>query len=143
MTGLAVTFADPERLQIDYFDAVLENRPESYAPATVDPRFPASPLTGDATHLQVELELGGAGDYPVTERAQVRFTVYAAPGQRDNVKDAAGLVLALFASQPGGADVAGVTILIGRSDVVTDPATRNLMVWFLGRVDLKAHPLAS
>lgn len=146
MTKPLVTFADPESHQIDMLKAAFAPRSEAYKPTgagSVSTAFPTAALTGNATHVQVELEVGGADDYPVTERAQVRYTCYAAPGKRTNVKDLASLTQALVYAQPGDADVAGAFIRIGRSDVVTDPATKNLMVWFLARVNLKASILAS
>jgi len=138
-----VTFADPEAAQIDYLTAAYAGRSEAYKPGTISPNFPAAALTGNATHVQVELELGNADDYPITERAQVRFTCYAAPGKRTNVKALASLTQALVYSQPGDDAVAGAFIRIGRSDVVTDPATKNLMVWFMAQINLKATLLAS
>lgn len=143
MTKPRVTFADPEKLGIDYLKAQFTPRAEAYKPTTITPAFPAVTLTGNVTHVQVELELGGADDYPVTERAQVRFTCYAAPGRRDNVKALASLTQALIYSHPGDSDVAGALILIGRSNVIVDPNTKNLMVWFLARLNLKATVLAS
>lgn len=137
MTGLAVTFPDPEVAVIDYLTAAFVARPEVYKPATITTAFPAVALAANATHLQVELEVGAADDYPITERAQVRVTAYSAPGKRSNAKDLAGLTLALLASHPGSAGVLGVTIQTGRSDVVKDPDTGNLMVWLLARVALK------
>lgn len=79
----------------------------------------------------------------MTERAQVRVTCYAAPGHRSDAKSCAGLMQALLYALADDGDVAGTKILLGRSDVTTDPDTRNLMCWFLARVDLKAIPLAS
>jgi len=142
VTKPRVTFADPEILAIDYLKAQFLLRSESYKPATITTAFPAAVLT-TTTHVQVELELGGADDYPVAERAQVRFTCYAAPGKRTDVKRLASLTQALVYAHPGDANVAGSGILVGRSDVVTDPDTKNLMVWFLARLNLKATPLAS
>lgn len=143
MSKPLVTFPDPEVHQIDYLSAAFQPRAESYKPATISPNFPTTALTGNATHVQVELEVGNADDYPITERAQLRFTCYAAPGKRSNVKALASLTQALIYSQPGDGDVSGAFITIGRSDVVTDPTTKNLMCWFLARVNLKATLLAS
>lgn len=137
-----VTFADPETLQIDYLTAAFSARSEPYKPATITPHFPSAALT-TATHVQVELELGNADDYPIAERAQIRFTCYAGPGKRTNVKALASLTQALVYAQAGGSDVAGARILVGRSDVITDPTTKNLMVWFLAEVTLTATQLAS
>ena len=135
MSSLAVTFADPEALEIDYLKARFATRSESYKPATITTAFPATTLTA-TTHVQVELELGGADDYPITERAQVRVTCYAAPGKRSDVKALASLTQALIANQPGSASIAGTKILVGRSNVITDPDTKNLMAWFLARVNM-------
>lgn len=143
MSKPLVTFPDPEAHQIDYLEAAFNGRPEAYKPATVSPNFPATALAGDATHIQVELEVGGADDYPIAERAQVRYTCYAAPGKRTNVKALASLTLALVYGQPGTAAIEGTRILIGRSDVTTDPATKNLMVWFLAEIILAPALLAS
>lgn len=137
-----VIFADPENLIVDYLKAAWLPRVEAYKPTTVNPNFPAATLSGNGTHLQVELEVGNADDYPITERAQVRVTCHAAQGKRDNVKALASLTQALLYSHPGDGDVAGVFIQTGRSDVIADPATKNLMVWLLVRVALKATPLA-
>lgn len=137
-----VIFADPEAALINHLKAQFATRAESYKPATVTSAFPTAALV-NATHVQVELEVGNADDYPIAERAQVRVTCYAAPGMRSDVKRLASLAQALVYSHPGDADVAGCSILVGRSDVVTDPDTKNLMVWFLARVNTKATLLAS
>jgi hypothetical protein len=136
-----VIFGDPEALLINHLKAEFTPRPETYKPATITTAFPAAALTTQ-THVQVELEAGNASDYPITERAQVRVTCYAAPGKRTDVKRLASLAQALVYSYPGDADVAGCSIIAGRSDVITDPDTKNLMVWFLARVNLKATLLA-
>lgn len=142
MSKVAVTFGDPESLQIDALTAAFNGRSEVYRPATITPAFPASALT-NSTHVQVELEVGGAADYPVAERANVRFTCYAPPGKRTWVKALASLTQALVFSQSGTDGVQGVRMLIGRSDVVADPTTKNLMVWFLAEITLAPVPLAS
>lgn len=143
MTGLAVTFADPERAMIDRLVAAFAGRPEVYKPATITTNFPAAVLAGDVTHVQVELEAGNPDDYPATERAQVRLTCYSAPGKRSHAKNLASLAQALAISHPGGADVLGVLPAgVGRSSVVEDPDTGNLMVWLLVRVALKPVAVA-
>lgn len=142
MTKPPVTFPDPERIVIDFYKAAFAPRSESYKPATITSAFPSSALT-TSTHLQVELEVGNADDYPITERAQVRVTAYAAPGHRDDVKSLASLAQGLLYAWAGNASAAGAFIRIGRSDVVTDPDTKNLMVWFVASVSLKATVLAS
>lgn len=141
MSKPLVVFAQPDKAARDYLRPLLVARPESYAPDTVSASFPGTLTT--ATHLQVELEAGNASDYPVTERAQVRFTVWAPKGHRSDALDAASLVMAYVSALEGVANVAGARILIGRSDVTTDPDTGYEMCWFLARVDMLASPLAS
>lgn len=133
-----VTFPVPDTLMRDYLRPLLLARSETFAPNSVSDSFPSSLTSG--THLQVELETGNADDYPVTERAQVRFTVWA-PTSKSDAKNAASLVMAYVsaASTPG---VAGTKILLGRSGVTKDPTTGYLMCWFLARVNLKATVLA-
>lgn len=135
-----VTFADPERALIDYLTDVAVGYPETYAPTTVSDGFPP---TGSAYHLQVELEAGNADDYPIAERAQVRVNCWAPSGKRTDVKALASLAQGLVYRHPGDVNVAGCSILVGRSDVITDPDTKRLMCWFLVRVNLKATVLAS
>jgi hypothetical protein len=130
-----VTFPDPEAAVALYLRGLG-------IADTVTTSFPSAGLSGTAKHLQVELEAGGVADYPVTERAQVRVTAYTAPGQRTAVKDLASLAHGHICRLQSD-DVAGVAPRIGRSDVITDPTTKNLMCWFVVRVDLKANVLAS
>ena len=145
-----VTFADPERKVMDYLRAAFATRSEAYKPSGISTSFPSAALD-NTTRLQVELEVGGAEDYPVTERAQIRVTCHAPNGRgagdtvggRTDVKDLASLTQGLLYAWEGDADVAGTTPLVGRSDVITDPTTKNLMVWFTFRVSLKATSLAS
>lgn len=138
-----VTFPDPEALIVGYYTDAFADRTEPYAPATVTTGFPAEALFDTTTHLQVELEAGNAADYPVTERAQVRVTCYAAPGHRSDVKRLATLAQGLLYVHPGDEAVAGTSPLVGRSDVIADPDTHNLMVWFTFRVNLKATQLTA
>lgn len=135
-----VTFPDPEAALISYLKAAFAGRPEAYRATSVSTGFPAA---GATYHVQVELELGNADDYPVTERAQVRLNCWAPAGKRSDVKNLASLTQGLVYSHPGDADVAGCSIPGGRSGVVEDPDTKRLMCWFLARVNLKAIPLAS
>ena len=130
-----VTFPDPEAEVVAYFLSLG-------IADTVTVHFPSAALTDTAKHLQVELEVGGADDYPITERAQVRVTAYAGPGRRGSVKDLASLAQGHLYRLRSAA-VAGVRPGVGRSNVISDPTTRNLMVWFTAYVDLKATQLAS
>jgi hypothetical protein len=129
---IAVTFPDPEAVLVDHLNAKLA--------ATVSTSFPQTSIT--SPHVQVELEAGNDEDYPVTERAQVRVTCHAPLGRRTDVKALASLARA-HAVTLQSTDVAGVFPRGGRSSVITDPDTKNLMCWFLVRVDLKATLLAS
>jgi hypothetical protein len=129
---VAAIFPDPEAALVDHLKTALT--------ATVSTTFPQTAIT--TPHVQVELEAGNDDDYPVTERAQVRITCHAPPGKRTDVKALASLARA-HAVTLRSADVSGVFPAGGRSSVITDPDTRNLMVWFLVRVDLKATLLAS
>jgi hypothetical protein len=133
----AVVFGDPEATVRESLIAGMTGRPEAYATTSVSTYFPATPLAGDDTHLQVELEGTNSEDYPVRERTQVRITAYAAPGRRSNAKDLATLAQGLLLSLPG------VFPSTGRSSVIKDPETRNLMCWFLIRADLLAIPLTT
>lgn len=135
-----VTFPDPERALIDYLTTAFAPRSESFKPSTVTDSFP--PATSPY-HLQVELEAGNADDYPIAERAQVRVNCWAPAGKRTDVKALASLAQGLVYRHPGDVNVAGCSILVGRSDVITDPDTKRLMCWFLVRVNLKATVLAS
>jgi hypothetical protein len=134
-----VTFADPEALMADYLTTAYAPRAEAYKPTTVGTGFPAQMLTKSPlrTHVQVELEAGGVEFYPVTERAQIRFNCWAPKGERSTAKALAaltqGLVLAYTDAHPQ----------TGRSDVITDPTTGYLMVWFTALVDIRATLLAS
>lgn len=140
-----VTFPDPESAVVSQLTVAFAARSEIYKPATFGTSFPTAALTKVPlkTHLQVELEVGNTDNYPVTERAQVRVTCYAPPGERGAAKNLASLAQGLLLSWPGSDEVSGVFPGIGRSDVITDPTTKNLMVWFVVRVDLKATLLAS
>lgn len=139
MSKPLVTFAAPDKAVRDYLRPLLVARSEAYAPNTVTADFPSALTTG--THLQVELESSSTADYPIVERDQVRFTVWAPRGRPSDALDAASLVMAYVYALAGVASIAGTVILIGRSDVVTDPDTGYEMCWFLARVDMLATPL--
>jgi len=137
---IAATFPDPEAALIAHLDAALT--------ATVSTTFPQTAIL--APHVQVELEAGDDNDYPVTERAQVRVTCHgpssypsgSGKSSRTEVKALASLARA-HAVTLRSAAVSGVFPRGGRSGVIKDPDTGNLMCWFLVRVDLKATLLAS
>lgn len=129
---IPATFPDPEAALVGHLDAALT--------ATVSTTFPQTAIA--AAHVQVELEASDDNDYPVTERAQVRVTCHCPPGKRTDVKALASLARA-HAVTLRSAAVSGVFPNGGRSGVIVDPDTRNVMCWFLVRVDLKATLLAS
>lgn len=137
-----VMFPDPEAAVVARLTAAFAPRSEPYKPGTITVSFPSVALATQ-THVQVELESGGVQHYPVTEKAQVRVTCHAGPGKRTNVKALASLAQGLLCSWEGDDEVFNVVPQLGRSDVITDPTTKNLMVWFTVRVDLKATVLAS
>lgn len=135
MSRPQVTFADPEAAQKTYLETAFTGRTEDYVPAKVSTKFPVEPLV-DTTWLQVELEQADGVDYPVTERAQMRFTCHVPADRRSWAKDLASLTQALVYSQPGTESVAGVRRIGGRSAVTADPDTKNLMVWFLADIPI-------
>ena len=128
-----VTLPDAERILIARLAGVA---------TTVSTSYPDVTLTGTNTHLQVELENSDTSDYPVAERAQVRITGHAAPGKRTAVKTLMSDVLRELYTHPGNADLAGIVVRLGRSDVTEDPDTHNLMCWVLVQANLKATPVA-
>jgi hypothetical protein len=140
-----VTFTDAETAMHSYLTAAYAGRVEAYKPDTFSTAFPASALTKSplTIHLQIEREAGNLDDFPVVGRQQVRFTTYAPPGERTNVKASAALTLGLVLAHPGSSTVAGTRPQTGLSDVITDPTTKNLMVWFTAWVDVLATQLAS
>lgn len=131
-----VTFADPEKAIIDYLLGAFTGNLADRKPGTVTAGPPSSKLSG-ATHVQVELDGSFVNSYPATDRATVRVNCYAAPGRRSDVKALASLVQGLVSIHPGDADVFGTVPLVGRSAVITDPDTKNLMVWFTFRVNMR------
>lgn len=140
MSKPRVTFPIPDRAIRDYLRPLLVARPEAFAPNTVSSGFPTTLTAG--THLQVELEGGSTADYPVLERDQVRFTLWAPKGRPSDALDAASLVMAYVYACEGVASIANTEITVGRSDVVTDPDTGYEMCWFLARVNMLATVLA-
>lgn len=152
MSRPLVTFGDSEALAIALLKAAFLERDEAYKPPqnAINTLFPSVALV-NATHIQVELELAGSDDHPIGERDQVRFTCYAPPkrragdtvGGRSDVKALAKLTKGLVYAHSAGGGVNGTKILIGPSDVVTDPDTGNLGVWFLARLTLAPELLVS
>lgn len=138
----AVVFGDIESDQVDMLKTAFAARSEAYKAATTSTSFPAVALD-NATHVQVELESSSTADYPVVERAQVRYTCHAPAvrgtgdtvGGRSDVKKLAALTMALVTTN------GDAFIRSGRSDISTDPDTGNLMCWFIAEHPLLAIPL--
>lgn len=141
MTLPLVTFGDPEVEMVDYLKAAYASRSESFKPAKVSTEPPVKLV--DSTHLQVEMDGTPADVYPAGEFPTVRFTCHVPAGQRSDVKALASLTEGLVYRFPGSSAVAGAFPLLGRSSVVTDPTTKNLMVWFTARVTMRPAPVAS
>lgn len=136
MTKPLVTFADPEAVARTYLAAQFSPRAEVYKPATIGNTFPSTTLSGNTTHLQVELDGAVVDNYPVTERATLRVTVHAAPTAPTNAKSLAALTLGLLYAFPGNASAYSAVPLTGRLKAV-DPATKNQMVSFTVRLNMR------
>jgi hypothetical protein len=135
-----VTFPDAEEAMLGYLKPLWQARAEDeFRPVTFGNAFPAKSPAGKATHLQIELDGTPVVEYPAVERATVRFTLWAAPGQQDAAKAAAGITQALVATHPGDQDVAATRLLTGRLKGA-DPTTRYPFVSFTARISLR--PLA-
>jgi hypothetical protein len=139
-----VTYPDAEAELVTYLRAVYADRDEAFKPAesAIATKMPAT-LTGGITYVQVVHETSPGDDYPAKERAQVRVVCWAPGDHRSDVKSLASLTQGLLNSHPGSAGVGNVRTLIGRSTPTTDPDTKNLMCWFLVRVNLRGTQLAS
>jgi hypothetical protein len=131
-----VTFADPEAAVIGYLNNAFIGPLAGRKPTTIKTDPPSTNL-GASTHVQVELDASFTQDLPATERATVRVTCHAGAGHRSDVKALASLVQGLLTIHPGDANVFGTRPLVGRSGIITDPATKNLMVWFSFRVNMR------
>jgi hypothetical protein len=135
-----VEFADPEVRGRGLLRRRVHRQPRHRGPGAITTAPPATRLAD--THLQVELDGSFVGDYPATERATVRVNCYAPPGRRSDVKALASIAQGLLSIHPGDAAVFGTLPLVGRSSVITDPDTKNLMVWFTFRVNLRPIPVS-
>lgn len=125
-----VDLPDAERKAIDVLLAAGHS--------VVSTNFPSETLSESDEVIQVDLEGSDSSDYPIVERAQVRIVGHCGPGRRTAVKALVAEAIADLYTLEGDADVAGVVILTGRSSIVTDPTTGNVMCWALVRLDLKA-----
>lgn len=141
MSKPLVTFGDPETAIRSYLDAAFTGSLAASKPDYVKADPPSLPL-GDRSYVQVQLDgTPSSADYPATDRATVRINCCTGAGHRTDVKALASLVQGLVSVHPGDATVFGTYPLMGRSAVVSDPDTKNLMVWFLVRVNLRPTPV--
>lgn len=142
-----VTFADPEDALIRHLKARWLGRAEAYKPTTFTNIFPVNDngkdvvLTGDRTHVQVELDgTPDSSDYPMVERCTVRVTCWSAPTKPTHAKNVATRTQAFVYSHPGDDDVSSTKILTGRLKG-TDPDTGNRFVSFTARVNMRPTAL--
>lgn len=138
-----VRFGDPEEAMRDYLKAKWLPRSEPYKPAqsAFTNSFPKNALTGDATHVQIELDgTPSVEGYPAVERCTVRFTVWSAKGKPSNAKEAATRTEAFVYSHPGDAKVWSTKRLTGRLKG-TDQASGNEFVSFTARVNMRPTAL--
>lgn len=136
-----VEFGDPERAIIDYYAAAYTGAIAARAPSTIDARPPQSALT-TGWWLQVALDASFPENHPAVERATVRVNCHVPPGKRSDAKSHASLAHGLLAIHPGDELVWGTRPLVGRSQVLTDPDTKNLMCWFTFRVNMRPVAVA-
>lgn len=137
---LLVTFPDAEAALLRHLKAAWAGRDDEFLPATSTNAFPTARPAGKATHLQVELDGTPVVEYPAVERATVRFTLWAAPGQPDSAKHAASMTQAFVAAHPGDEDVWSTRLLTGRLKGV-DPSSKYPFVSFTARVSLRPTAL--
>lgn len=135
-----VVFPDAEKAALDYLKPLLSARSESHKPVGFGNAFPATAPAAGTTFLQVELDGTPSVAYPSTERATVRFTVWAAAGEPSKAKSAASLVQGLIATHPGDSSVFATTILTGRLKG-TDPDSGLPFVSFTARFSLRPTAL--
>lgn len=141
MSKPLVRFGDPEGAVIGYYADAYTGTIAAEKPGTISTSPPSSAL-GSAKHLQVELDGSFPEDWPVTDRATVRVNCSMGAGHRSDVKAMASLAQGLLQVHPGDAAVWGTRPLVGRSSVIVDPATKNLMVWFTFRVNMRPVPVS-
>lgn len=141
MSKPLVTFADAEAAVIDYLKAAFTGAIADRRPGRITADIPTAALAQDAQWVQVNLDASSA-DYPITERATVRVTCHTAPGHRSAASDLASLVQGLLLTYPGGGPAFSVRPGVGRSRPIVDPPTKNFMVWFTVRVNLRPVPVS-
>ncbi len=120
-----VVFVDPVRAIIDYLTPAVD----------ASANFPDERLTGEF-RIQVALDGSGVADYPVTERATVRVTLWMPPEYRTVPELADSYIQALLVAHPGDEHVWSVQPLTGRLPG-TDPDTGNQFITFTVRVNLR------
>lgn len=136
MTKPLVEYPDAEAKVIAYLDSAYAGPLASRKPDTISTQPPQTTLTAGTEWLQVELD-GTLTDIPWNEGATVRWNYYTAPGKRSDAKAGASLASGLLDIHPGDTHVRGTTRLIGRSQPIADPETKNLMCWGTHRVNLR------
>ena len=140
MSKPLVRFGDPERAVIDYYAAAYAGAIAASAPSKIDSAAPPAALS-TGWWLQVELD-GTPDGSGWVESPTVRVNCHTPPGKRSDAKANASLAHGLLRIHPGDDLVFGTVPLVGRSQVITDPATKNLMVWFTFRVNLRPTPVS-
>lgn len=130
-----IEFGDAERMVIDFFNAAYTGAIASRKPTTITTKPPSTSLTDTQTWLQVTVD-GTPLEMPIIETPTVRVVYYTAAGSRTEVKRGASLAFGLLDT------LSNTKRLVGRSGVIEDPDTNNLMCWFTYRVSLRPIPVA-
>jgi hypothetical protein len=129
------TFADPERLVVDYLTTKLAARGETVSVGTDLPGDWQA--TGSTSFVQVQHD-GSINAYPSLSRATVRVTVWAP--KPTSAKTLAGLCQALLLSHPGDTSIASVQSLTGTLPG-RDVRNQGFTVTFTVRANLTASLL--
>lgn len=136
-----VTFPDPEDTILDYLRASWSPIAAAFKPDTYSNSFPDDTLSGDETHVQVELDgTPSTADYPSVERCTIRVTCWAAPEKSSNAKAVATRSQAYVYGHPGDAEVFSTLLLTGRLKG-TDRDSGNHFVSFTARVNMRPTAL--
>lgn len=148
MTLPVVTHGDAEVAIVDRLVAVWAGIELPYSPPAQDGVGVRVPVTLDGTtFIQVQHEaVIGLSTFPARERVQTRVTCWVPKGHRIWAKALADRSMAeLIAGVPDlpgqSQGVGFVTAQGGRSNVVEDPDTTNLAVWFLVTTSLRGKQL--
>lgn len=136
-----VEYPDPEAAIVTYFATAYTGNIADRKPANIKTSAPQAPLAADTDWLQVEHD-GSPEVVGYVEQATVRVNYHTPPGKRSDAKRGAALAWGLLAQHPGDESVHNTVALVGRQQPVVDPATKNVMVWFTFRVNLRAIPVS-